>query len=185
VTAGGSSFIQAQVVDGGSGRASQHDRDLVFGLGQYTGPAATIHWPTGRIQSASLTLDALNVISDDSPVVLDGTVGANLIYHFSGEVDWRFHWETSHLSTAASDLVSLSAKQLCMPPLSELTPSTTGVSHSITQTESGTYEHELIWYDVPCVAHCSVTYKVASGIDTFTSQSTDHTLQIPVCGYSQ
>lgn len=185
VTAG--SHTQIQIVDGGSGKASQHEPSLIFGLGDWTGAiTATVRWPTGRIQTATLQPNQYNTIVDDSPVVLDDTVTAYLIYHiYTGDQDWAFEWVTTHDVSASLDKVAILTATMppqCIPAETELTPQTSGVDHSVTQLPNGTYKHQLIWRSVPCVAKCPTPFEVQSGIDTFTSKSTSaHQLSIPTC----
>jgi hypothetical protein len=57
---------QRQVVDGGSGFASQNDRRLHFGLGRYTEVTRlTVHWPSGAVQYVNnLAIDRIHTLTE-------------------------------------------------------------------------------------------------------------------------
>jgi len=189
VTAG--SLVTAQIADGGSGKASQHEPNLVLGLGDWTGTVtAEVRWSTGRVQAVTLQRGQYNTVHDDSPVVDDGSVSAGLIYHVdTGEQDWVFEWTTSHAVTASLDKVRIltdGLSEACIPAQTLLTPSLSGVQHTVTQQQDGTYLHQLIWLSVDCVPRCNIPFEVESGIDQFTSKSRqNHRLNVTSCLQSQ
>ena len=186
ITAG--DHTQAQIVDGGSMRGGQSDRNLIFGLGDYSGPVtASVKWPGGHVQDGiSLTIDSLTEIEDDtSPTVDDNSVTST----YTGDpvtllVDWIFTWETDVSCRASLDKVTFDLAGLppnCQPELSEISATTPGVAHSYEAMPGGAYRHQLIWLDRECVPLCNYDFYVTSGTDQVQDDSTTKTLRIKVC----
>ncbi len=106
VTAGSNTYTQT--VDGGSGLASQHESDLVFGLGNYVGwVSVQIAWPSGHTQVVSnLATRQYHTLVDASPVIDNSSINLQKVYHLNtGRSDWVFTWTTFNNSTIALDKV--------------------------------------------------------------------------------
>jgi len=93
VTVDDGTHTYVQTVDGGSGFASQHEADLVFGLGSYTGTVdIEVVWPAGRTQTVTgVTCGQYVTVVDDSPVIDLATVTTDKVYYAgTTDVDWYF-----------------------------------------------------------------------------------------------
>jgi hypothetical protein len=189
VTAGTASMVQ--VVDGGSGLASQRDRAPTFGLGSYSGTVTVqIQWPTGRVQTLSGVAinQYLNVV-DDSPVVDEPTVVFSRVFHLdTGLSDWVFTWETFNDSPTTADEVQLDLSGVparCQPAHAVLNHQTSGVTVSKTALGGGKYEHELVYAGLACEARCDLPYRVQSAVSDYTSTSDSRLIKITHCLASQ
>lgn len=185
VTAG--SHVQAQVVDGGSGRGFQNDLNLVFGLGDYAGSTVDIevYWPAGQTNLfPGLQVGQYHVLGD-VPNVIESTVSGGLIYHVGSEVtDWEFKWETGPNADQDLDRVILNTvklSQYCMPAYSVLSTSVPNVTVVIEPTDVGTFLHTLTWSNVECRAPCDFPYTVQSAVGTYVSTSSVDHLFVPAC----
>ncbi len=191
VTLTAGTMVQAQVVDGGSGFASQHEADLVFGLDTYTGPVSVeIIWPTGHTQIiSSVPANQYTDIVDDSPVIDIETIVFSKIFHVNtGRVDWVFTWETFNSGSGGFDEVTLDLSGVpdhCWPDASILNTQTYNVDITLTPIEGDKYKHILTYANVECEAKCNIPYSIKSGVSDFTSESDDRHIKISSCILSQ
>jgi len=161
---------QVQVVDGGSMRGGQADRNLHFGLGAYDGPvSATVNWPSGLVQpEVPLLLDQLNLIENTAVVVDDATLVGKYKVQASGLVDWEFAWKTNAAGDPALDTVIFQTAGLPAQCLPELDSIKLGVDDDVSLTcnvsLSGGYSHVLTWANRTCVPTCQIPFKVSSGL---------------------
>ena len=187
VTLTSGAMTQAQVQDAGSGYASRHEDDLVFGLGANAGAVtAQIRWPTGRTQTVTgLALNQQNTVVDDSPVIDDASVGFSSVYHVNtGKVDWVFTWHTFNTSPTSRDTVTLDLSSVpydCRPPAGVLTENTYGVTITLSDLGDNTFEHVLTYANLDCTAGCSIPYAVTSGVSDYVRTSEGHLFSIKSC----
>lgn len=190
VTAG--ALTQIQIVDGGSGRGGQKDRDLVFGLGDYTGSVtATVKWSTGYTQigvplviSDGSANETLNTITDASTPTISNVTVASIIDPVTGTLDWTFTWETDIACDPALDVVTLDQGGIsnpCWPGWTVITPNPTGSNHVYQPKSGGGYTHKLIVNDQDCILNCSFRYSVASGIGPNQSSSSPKLKRVKFC----
>lgn len=189
VTAG--SVTQAQVVDGGSGYASQHDADLVFGLGENLGPVSVIvKWPTGHVQVLpEIAANQYHVILDDSPVLDSTSIQFSRVYHVNtGLEDWVFTWETYNNCPTSLDKITLSlagVPERCWPEAGVLTEQTYGVTVAIEPLGEPKYRHVLTCANIECEPTCTIPYSIESAVVDYTSTSEGQTLRIKSCLLAQ
>jgi len=177
-------------VDGGSSRGGQNDLVLTFPVDQSSGnvPVAIV-WPNGWLQSAQVPVhtpgDAPQLVLDDTnPTVQDATVSAYAEYDpVEDLMTFVFTWSTEYGSDPAMDKVTFgSVPSQCDPGLTQITPATSGATHTQTRLATGAYQHELRWTGWECVPNCTIPYTVTSGHRTgITSTSTQKTLKFRFC----
>lgn len=188
VTAG--SLIQTQIVDGGSGRGGQKDRTLTFGLGDYSSDivTATVRWPGGLVQpgvalivSGGTAPETVNVISDVAPVLSD-VKSEMVIDPGTGDVDWKFSWNTIAATTNADDTVFIDQSGIldpCLPGWTMIVPGS--LPYSYTYDSSSGYEHVLIIPNWDCEGPCSFRFSVESDNGMDSTQSSQVTKRVRVC----
>jgi len=189
ITAGSDS--QMLVVDGGSGRGGQTDRDLVFGLGSYAGPVtATIKWPGGYLQSGVPVVisndtagETLNTIDDGARRDIKNALATSVIDPSTGELDWTFSWETDIYCDPALDSLELTGGHRinCWDGWSTVTANTPGVTHSIEPRPDGGFTHKFIVNDQDCIINCSFEFVVTSGIGTKFRSSASQLVTVGFC----
>jgi ASPIC and UnbV/FG-GAP-like repeat/Glycosyl hydrolase catalytic core len=185
VTAGQTTFTQ--IIDGGSGLASQHESDLVFGLGNYVGSVEVkITWPNGRIQyQSNLVTRQYHTVIDDSPVIEEDSVNFLTVYHLDPErVDWVFSWVTKNNSDTGLDKVRFDLSgvpQSCPPGMGVLHEQLGGVTVTIDHLGGDRYQHTLTLINVDCELKCTIPYTVESAVDDFTSISSTRLIKIKFC----
>jgi hypothetical protein len=178
---------QMQIVDGGSGKASQRDPELVFGLGDWAGSVnVLVKWPTGGSKYVNLQPNQYTTIVDEPPVVIESTVEGYIMYHVdTGEQDWVFEWQTTEYCQADWDKVVLFIDDLparCLPSVTVLAPGMPGVDHIMALPPSGNWVHQLIWRNVPCEPKCEIPFEVRSGVGQIRINSENRRkLSIPSC----
>ena len=184
-------MIRSQLVDGGgSGRASQHEADLVFGLGSESSPVSVIvKWPNGATQSVpALGVNQYHTIVDPSPVVDNDSVQVIKIYDpFTDTTDWKFQWDVYNASPLVSDRVYFAdaIPSACQPSRNVLKESDTDVDGSVTGPVEGKWTHSLTWLDVPCETSCTYPYYVKSAQFFYTSSSDTMTFKVKTCVQSR
>lgn len=165
-------YKQAQIVDGGSGRGSQADGTLIFGLGELEGVVqAKVRWPGGYVQTQQLVVGTVNVISDltvptmvilrnQSPVFTYEVIpGTELI-------DWIFTWQTEFSCDPSLDQVRVSCRpnqpSTCLCDERTLHVGDENVQARVWAKTNGRYEHSFRWSGVPCSASCSYNFTMGS-----------------------
>jgi len=185
VTAGTETYVQ--VVDGGSGYASQRHSDLVFGLGSHSGTVdIEVRWPAGRTQTVTgVTTGQYITVVDDSPVIDRSSVAVEKVYHLlTDTLDWIFVWETWNDCPTSLDKVSFDLDDVpgrCLPPAAVLTDQTSGVTVTKIDLGGGKFEHTLTLSGVDCEARCSLPYVIESAVSDYTSTSDLGTFKVAVC----
>ncbi len=186
VTAG--DHRQAQIVDGGSGQAGQHDLDLVFGLGAYSGLVdVEIIWPCGQTQYETVSSDAYHTVQLSRPIVDSSSVSMYVNFVLGEDsLDWVFEWETATPGDNQLDYVEFPNKLPGYPNVGGLDASMGDVAVAATQRKAnGTYLHRVTWFDRPCAEEMTAPYKVHSKVIDFDSASTRRTLYLFGCPISQ
>ncbi len=189
VTAG--TLIQTQMVDGGSGRGAQNDRELTFGLGSYSSTVtATIQWPGGHVQSdvplviSDQSSETINAILDDTAPVVSN-VSANSVFNPStGKLDWTFAWETDVSCDPSLDKLTFDQAGIsnpCWPGWTTVTPATAGVSHTYKAKPGGGYTHEFKLFNIDCITKCSFRYYVTSGVGSYLNSCSPILKGVKVC----
>lgn len=188
VTAGSS--VQTLSPDGGSGRGSQGDRTLVFGLGDYSGPvSAKVDWPGGwTTEVASLTIstasgEAVNVIADDTSPTVSNVFAASLADPNTGNLIWQFTWETNVSCDPSKDVFLIDHVGLpipCLPGWGEITPQT-GLTHVYQSKTTGGYTHKFLEVSEPCTLNCRIKYSATSTAGTRSDTSALQSRRILVC----
>lgn len=187
VTAG--SHRQAQVVDGGSGRAGQHDLDLSFGLGTYSGSVdVEIIWPCGQTQFARVAADTYHTISMTKPVVDDSSVLMYFNYVLGEDtLDWVFEWTTAMPGDNDLDWVEFPGGIPGHPGVDRLDSSMPDVGIAVTAEVLGgttVYTHRVTWFDRPCPDALTAYYKVHSKVLDADDSSVRKTLHLYGCPQS-
>jgi hypothetical protein len=190
IVAGASS--QMQIVDGGSGRGGQNDRDLVFGLGDYADAVtATVRWSTGVSQyvpslvvSNDVVGETLNTITDASTPTVSSASAAYVLNPVTGFLDWSFVWETDLPCDPALDAIEIDQAGIanpCWADVTVITPTTTNVVHVYEPIPGGGARHELHINGQDCNLGCSFRFSATSGIGPNLGSSAPQTKKIKVC----
>ena len=185
VTAG--NHTQAQVVDGGSGRAGQHDLDLSFGLGSYSGMVdVEVIWPCGQTQYEQIASDQYHTITLTKPDIINSTVARHLEFGLGeNTLNWKFEWDTTTPSNNALDWVEFPSG-LPDSDVTHLDAAMGDVEIAAPQKNAnGTYHHCVTWLNQECVAPMSAPYKVHSKVIDFDFPSSQKTLKTLVCPRSE
>jgi hypothetical protein len=188
VTAG--TNVYTQIVDGAGGYASQHDRDLPFGLGTYSGTVdVEVRWPNGHTQiGTDLAVNQYHTVLDDSPVINDTQIFCSKVFHENGQEDWVFTWYTYYSSDRLEDKVIFDfygVPTRCLPPYEVLEDGLDDVVVDSVVSENGMYKHTVTLQYVDCEARCTVPYVVESGFDDCKDESADKTLKTQYCAQLQ
>nr|MEE4269521.1 CRTAC1 family protein [Candidatus Krumholzibacteria bacterium] len=185
------SALQAQVVDGGSGLASQHQADLVFGLGEFAGEVAVnIVWPNGHSQTATFSvLNQYHTVLSDIPRVDNATVQFSRNFQVNSEVeDWVFSWETFGEGIASLDQVIFDLQSVptrCWPEHSMLSDALNSVTTVVSELGDGKFLHTLTYTGVECTPRCAIPYTVESAQPSFPNTSDLNSASIKFCVQSQ
>jgi len=180
-----------RLADGGSGRGGQDGPVIVFGLGSaFSVDELEVVWPNGHhqiIPGSQVLVNSLNEVDDNSTLsIVAGTIlGQYEVLPVSGLADWIFTWETSVWTNPEKDRIIFDTGNMvpaCSSGLVDLTPSMNGVDHSVTETASGTFLHEIVWRDRPCQAPCTILFKSKSEFGAFSAISEIKNMNVKVCG---
>ena len=158
---------QAQVVDGGSGNANQHDLDLSFGLGSYDGLVdVKVIWPCGQIQKVKVSSDQYHTLSLGWPEVSTGNTTAYMEWQpGSPTMSWVFEWETDSPSDDSLDYVEFPDGVADGGTIVYfIDASTPNVEYTINTTSLGKYKHTMKWLSRPCNLNMKVSYTIHSRI---------------------
>ena len=175
---------QAQVVDGGSGRAGQHDLDLVFGLGSIAAvDSIRVIWPCGQDQVVYPTVvDQYVTIGLGIPHVDAALVTSSVEYNIGDEVQtWVFEWQTDYPSVEDRVIFPV---PLTVPgkgvysSLESGDPDVSTMSHALL---TGPVKHRLEWHNVTCMGPIQVGYKVASRAGVHEYPSARKKIVVPYC----
>ncbi len=183
----GSTFEQLQIVDGGSGKGGQADNVLICGLSDLAGSVqAEIMWPGGFVQTASLTRNQVNTITDDTVPGVPTSVSGVYTALPEGQAELTFTWETPYSCKPSLDKVTITdrPRQPSQCPLGTvvLTPSSDNVTHAVLAKVGGGYRHTLTW-PLECRAPCAYDFLIESAADATHKSQMAQTAQIstPVC----
>lgn len=189
VTAGG--LVQTRVVDGGSGRGGQQDRDLIFGLGDYSGTVtATVKWPRGHVQSGiplfvsgPAAADSINTVVDET-MVISNLNATSYVVPGTTLFDWVFSWETNVACDSNLDVLTIDQAGIqnpCWPGWTTLTPSTPGIVYTYEPKPGGGYLHKFTIYGQDCNLGCSFRYSAFSAMGANHATSATKTKLVKFC----
>lgn len=189
VTAG--TLVQTLSPDGGSGRGSQGDRTLVFGLGNYDGTvSAKVMWPGGwTTEVASLAVndgtseEAVNLISDDTAPTVSNVAAASLADPNSGNLIWEFTWDTNVSCDPTKDVFVIDQAGIqipCLPGWGTITVGS-GLTHVYQSKATGGYTHKFLEATEPCTLNCRMRYWATSTAGTTSNTSPVQNKRILVC----
>ena len=156
---------QAQLVDGGSGHAGQHDLDLTFGLGSYAGSVdVEVLWPCGQTQYATVPADQYTTLHLGWPTIT--TYNAYLEWTPAmSTVHWVFEWDTPSPSDESLDYIEFPDG---VPDggsvVHTLSSDRSDVDYTVQMTAPGTYRHVFKWLDRPCDQVMKVKYRIHSRV---------------------
>lgn len=190
LTAG--THTQIQQVDGGSGRGGQNDRELIFGLGDFSGPVtATVHWLGGNIQedvpliiSNQSSGETINTITDDTDPAISEVSASFTVNPVTLKIDWIFSWETDVSCKASLDQVEFDQVGIptpCWPGWTTVNPATPDVDHVYAAKQGGGYIHKLKISNQDCTPACSFRFLVSSGTDQAQVQSSAVFKRVKIC----
>lgn len=176
-------LVQTRSPDGGSGRGSQGDRTLVFGLGDYDGPiSAKVTWPGGWETSVSWPTPpaTVQIITDDTTPAVNNALTTCLADPSTGDLTWEFTWDTSVSCDPALDVVTLEQVGLpCLPGYTTLTVGS-GIAHTYESKASGGYRHKFILVE-SCFAGCKMKYTMTSLVGPRGTSSPQQSKRIDAC----
>jgi hypothetical protein len=177
-----SSHIQSQVVDGGSGRASQRALDLVFGLGGGSTPVdAKISLPIGRtVFFHQIPANAYASVAVDG--VIDSTVQVTKWHDVVSEtMTFTFTWNTIGVDTFDQDKIVFYTDETnaCLPA-SETVYVGTSVLAEVSSSEK-IWSHQLEIEGIPCSANCAYYFSVQSQSGDLYMGSSEHSFNVKLC----
>jgi len=188
----GKTLKSTQLVDGGSGHASQGAHRLVFGLADATTATLQVRWPSGGTQNFSVsgtdTADSVvhRDLSDTSnPVVLGATISASYVPTY-GYTTHTYTWKTRHRCDDVEVNVTAGsrASASCKVPLGgdsskDLDPSQSDVAW--TQVQDGDDWLQTLTWNPYCSSPCTYSYTVKGVVGGFLHSGQTKTLNIGAC----
>ena len=179
-------------MDGGSGRGSQREGRLLFGLGLETGDVdAEIYWPSGAPQHVVVSPPFDRTVEIHQPwavAICESTVSFAFEYDpLASSMDWLFHWTTDNWSDSNLDRIEIEKVRgnscgFTSVSLAAGDPNVI-VEMERTSAATGSYRHTLRWQGQPCYLGCTYRFKVFSRIATTKQEiaSAYHQLAFPAC----
>ncbi|MBK7047370.1 MAG: VCBS repeat-containing protein [bacterium] len=182
---GPGAYRQAQVVDGGSGRAGQTPLNLVYGLGSRTGTVdVVVYWPDGQtVQTyTGLAIGQYHTLQLD--IQPSSASFTRTFDPASGLYSWEFIWDTDEQTPAADDRVVITpdpAYPACDSGPITLSHNPPFVTAAVAKVGSR-YRHTMTWNGLDCTAPCRFFYEVSSKLGNVTwSLATDKSFKILYC----
>ena len=164
---GSSTYTQAKLVDGGSGRASQSDPSLVFGLGSFSGLVdVKALLPNKALNPAGKTI-YLNQIPTgeywtfDVDGLIDSSVSVSFSYQYQSELlAMTVEWSTYDNTDLASDQVTFYVDGIfgAIDPGQRI-----HVGGGSIAAQGDVYRHTMTIPDLPCVPFKKYYVSVQSG----------------------
>lgn len=109
VTVHAGDHVQAQTVDGGSGRARQGDRALIFGLGDFESETIDfieVSLPNGQhMQFFDLAVNETHKIPVNGVELVTGSMGFVIEQNEDNTQDWIVTWSTDGITDSSKDRV--------------------------------------------------------------------------------
>jgi hypothetical protein len=181
------SHHHANVVDGGMGRASQRDLDLVFGLGDYTGTVdVEAFFPSGaHFELSGLTPNQYHFLELNTVSLDNSSVDFEILFNVSDATeDWVFTWKTSDFSDNAKDGVHIEVidgegVEYRGGASGPYDPLDYYGSESMTKQVDGTWLHRLVIPCVVCDPGRKIEYSVSSKLGPSVDSSSIRTYQAP------
>ena len=177
----------AKVVDGGMGRASQGDHDMVFGLGTYVNDVALeAFFPSGaHIQLSGLAVDQYHNIDLQDFELTSNSESFERIFNADGTEDWVFTWSSTSFSDNYKDCVSINVTK--GPGIvydDQPTPSSNFdvfLGASMYKNTGGLWEHQVVMHNVVCELKRTFNYTVKSGLGPYTGEGATKSVSGAYC----
>lgn len=162
------SYHQAQVVDGGSGRAGQSPLDLVFGLGDYSGPVdIKVYWSDGHTIQEYTGATSGQYHTLGQYAIAPSSIGFTKIYDpYLAMYTWEFTWDTDIMTDVAGDRVTVTPPATpseCTGSEFSLSTANSNVSVNIAKVNNK-YRHTLTMTGGTCTEGCRYSYTVKSSL---------------------
>ncbi len=186
------SVIARDHLDGGSGRGSQREGRLLFGVGPETGDVeAEIYWPSGAPQYVVVAPPfdrTVEIHQSWTVAICESTISFAFEYDpLASSMDWLFHWTTDNWSDSNLDRIEIEKVRgnscgFASVSLAAGDPNVT-VEIERTSAATGSYTHTLRWQGQPCYLGCTYRFKVFSRVAATKQEiaSTYHQLSFPAC----
>ena len=178
----------AKIVNSDGNRAAEALGELRFGLGLAEGPATiTIRWPDGKSQTETIddedfnqthTIDAAHHPDVSSATGFTPTATYEVLG--IGQAKWVITWYTDYACDPTLDMAVVTRTSGSCTSSKTLTPTTSGVTHSVIPVTGGRYKHTMTYQTAtcgPCTYDVDVTSKVSTREDTG-----ETTLTMSTCG---
>jgi enediyne biosynthesis protein E4 len=157
-----------KIGDGGHGRGESNGPEMLFGLGGAANvDSVVVVWPRGTrqvIPGGSVTLRQPLFVEDSTTLEVVSPSGYYKVIPATTLLDYTFTWKTTTWTTDSLDQVEVEGIGACGPSFRTLTPTSSGVEHSVVY-QSGEYIHTMVWRNQVCTAGCSVEFRVKSEVE--------------------
>ncbi|MBK6734207.1 MAG: CRTAC1 family protein [bacterium] len=167
--------VQAQVVDGGSGKAGQGALDLVYGLGDHQGEVdVTVIWPDGETTQAYTGLETGLYHTLGQYKIPQSSLGFTKSYDpYLAMYTWEFTWTTELLTEEAGDEVTVtpaSGHPECGSNSFVLNSGNSEIEITYDATNKN-YRHTLSWDGGTCTDSCQYSFMAESALYGIATQS--------------
>ena len=179
------------VVDGGSGKGSQQNRQLLFGLGPdpvTENIIVEILWPSGgtTFEQHLININDINMVHEIAELssIIQDSIEWEMIILPDGLTQWVFSWDTSGPTNSSYDSVIITDCTTCDYAGEEIGGNSTITENYIPATSSYSYHHEFTSSPRECIVGCRCNYIVQSGSDRYisTAQSRrSNRIQTSIC----
>jgi enediyne biosynthesis protein E4 len=174
-----------KIGDGGHGRGESNGPEMLFGLGGAANvDSVVVVWPRGTrqvISGGSVTLRQPLIVEDSTTLEILSPSGYYKVIPATTLLDYTFTWKTTTWATDSLDQVEVEGIGACGPSFRTLTPTSSGVEHSVVY-QSGEYIHTMVWRNQVCTAGCSVEFRVKSEVEGVVSTwGVPRTFPVSVC----
>jgi hypothetical protein len=114
-------------------------------------------------------------------VIDDATVSVSRTFNPGPDTEnWAFTWETDLQGDPALDRVEIgTVTGPCYEIVADILTSPPDFTEVVQVGDR--FRHTLRWDSLPCVPHCSIPYRLESGVACYKSQSEWHTAKVTYC----
>jgi hypothetical protein len=183
--------LGSAVVDGGSGKGSQQNRQLLFGLGSdpvTENIIVEILWPSGGTDFDQRLINMLDINKVHEIVELSGIIQDSIEWEMmilpDGLTQWVFSWDTSGPTNPVYDSVIIIDCTTCDYAGEEIEGNLIITENYDPATSTYSYHHILTSSPRECIVGCRCNYLVQSGSDRYisTAQSRrSNRIQTSIC----
>jgi hypothetical protein len=168
-------YVQAQVVDGGSGKAGQGSLDLVFGLGDHQGEVdVTVVWPDGETTQSYSALETGQYHTLGQYRIPQSSLGFTKIYDpYLAMYTWEFTWTTELRTEETGDEVTVtpaSGHPECGSSSFVLNSGNSAIEITY-DAANNNYRHTLSWDGGTCTDSCQYSFMAESALYGVATQS--------------